>query len=480
VDWPDIIDPINGAYGAAIIAVVTFGLGCCARLARAKLPQKHQRGTLLVDGRRSQRRSARLRKSRTEMLTMAGVGISLADESKHFKLIGTTGTGKSTAIRELIGAALARGDRAIFADPDAGYLGQFFDRYRGDVVLNPFELDSRKWDLFAEIQNSYDIEQLAAGFIPACDDPSSSEWRGYARTFLTAVLRRCHARGWRDTGHVWRLLTMASVEELRPIVSDSPAQPFLDPDNARMFGSIRSVTASAVAAFEHIQTQRASPFSVRAWVRERGLPGALFFPYKASQIPALRSMIATWMRLAIFEAMSQAENRDQRLWFVVDELDALGAIDGLKDALARLRKFGCRCVLGFQSIAQVCSTYGQSSAQTIVENCGNTLILRCSSSENGGTAQFASRLIGDREILRKQFSRGSDRDGMLSARCGRRSSSFTEQHITEPAVLSSELEQLPDLCGYFKSVSSSRWLKVTFGDRRKANRGRSQLKEPFS
>jgi hypothetical protein len=28
---------------------------------------------------------------------------------------------------------------------------------------------------------------------------------------------------------------------------------------------------------------------------------------------------------------------------------ALGPIDGLKDALARLRKFGGRCVLGFQS-----------------------------------------------------------------------------------------------------------------------------------
>ena len=66
---------------------------------------------------------------------------------------------------------------------------------------------------------------------------------------------------------------------------------------------------------------------------------------------------------------------------VVDELDALGQIDGLKDALARLRKFGGRCVLGFQSIAQVSSTYGKGDAQTLVENCGNTLILRCSASE---------------------------------------------------------------------------------------------------
>ena len=99
--------------------------------------------------------------------------------------------------------------------------------------------------------------------------------------------------------------------------------------------------------------------------------------------------------------MTRAEG-DQRLWFIVDELDSLGAIDGLKDALARLRKFGGRCVLGFQSIAQVSSTYGNGEAQTIVENCGNTLILRCAGSEHGGTSQFASRLIGEREVVRRQ------------------------------------------------------------------------------
>jgi type IV secretory pathway TraG/TraD family ATPase VirD4 len=171
--------------------------------------------------------------------------------------------------------------------------------------------------------------------------------------------------------------------------------------------------------------------------------------------------------------MSQAEDRDQRVWIVVDELDALGAIDGLKDALARLRKFGCRCVLGFQSIAQVSSTYGQSEAHTIVENCGNTLILRCSGSENGGTSQFASRLIGDREILRRQISRGSDRESAFSARGARRSRSITEQYATETAVMPSELEQLPDLCGYLKTASSPRWLKVAFGNHLGAKRRHS-------
>jgi len=188
----------------------------------------------------------------------------------------------------------------------------------------------------------------------------------------------------------------------------------------------------------------------------------LFIPYRAAQISALRSIIATWMRLAIFEAMSRPEG-DQRLWFVVDELDALGAIDGLKDALARLRKFGGRCVLGFQSIAQVSSTYGAGEAQTIVENCGNTLILRCSGSENGGTSQFASRLIGEREVLWRQTS--WSRDGGWGGPNGRRTRQVTEQHTTELAVLASELEQLPDLHGYLKTASSRGWTRVALAPR---------------
>jgi Type IV secretion-system coupling protein DNA-binding domain len=123
-------------------------------------------------------------------------------------------------------------------------------------------------------------------------------------------------------------------------------------------------------------------------------------------------------------------------------------------------------------IAQVSSTYGQSEAQTIVENCGNTLILRCSGSEHGGTSQFASRLIVDREIQRRQVSRGSDRESAISTRGARRSRSITVQHVTEPAVMASELEQLPDLCGYLKAASSRSWLKVAFGDRRGPQRRR--------
>jgi type IV secretory pathway TraG/TraD family ATPase VirD4 len=120
-------------------------------------------------------------------------------------------------------------------------------------------------------------------------------------------------------------------------------------------------------------------------------------------------------------------------------------------------------VLGFQSVAQVSSTYGSGEAQTLIENCGNTLILRCSGSENGGTSHFASRLIGEREVLRRQTSRARDRESGFVTRGGRRSTSTSHHRVTEAAVLPSELEQLPDLSGYLKTASSPVWLKVKFG-----------------
>jgi type IV secretory pathway TraG/TraD family ATPase VirD4 len=162
--------------------------------------------------------------------------------------------------------------------------------------------------------------------------------------------------------------------------------------------------------------------------------------------------------------MSQPEG-DQRLWYVVDELDALGAIDGLKDALARLRKFGGRCVLGMQSIAQVRACYGEADARTIIENCGSSLILRCSASEAGGTAQFASQLIGERQVRRRERSQSVTRGGLFDVHAGRVQSSCTERTQIEPAILSAEIEQLADFHGFLKLASRPEWRRVRVSTR---------------
>ncbi len=428
--------------------------------------RSYQRGARVADAPPSYRRE-----SRDRAITLAGIEVPALDEAKHFKLIGTTGTGKSTAIQEILTAALGRGDRAVIADPDGGYQRRFFDSARGDVVMNPFEANSVKWDLFAEIKSSYDVEQLARSLIPDQDGQDKS-WRGYARTFFTAVTRQAHEAGVKDVSELYRLLVVAKTEELRTLVEGTPAQPFLDEHNSRMFDSIRSVTSSAVGALEYVGRQKATPFSVRQWVNEEA-SGVLFMPYKAGQIAALSSTISGWMRLAIFEAMNRGESAEKNrpLWFVVDELDALGQIDGLKDALARLRKFDGRCVLGFQSIAQVSTTYGQGAAHTIIENCGNSLILRCSASEGGGTARFASQLIGEREVLRTTVSKSRRVSEVFG------SVSHNRHFSVEAAVLPSEVEQLPDLTGYLKVASDPEWQKVRLQAKNAWQQGQSAAYE---
>ena len=263
-----LLDWTSGWKGICIAVGLLLLIGVVSLVYRSASRDIHKRGTRILEGRRARCRALRLGKAGGESaLMLAGVRIAPLDETKHFKLIGTTGTGKSTAIRELMRRALERGDRAVIADPDGGYLLSFHDRYRGDVVLNPFEKYAVKWDPFAEIRERYDVDQLAGGLIPSTEDPSGREWRGYARTFLSAVIRRCHERGSHDVAELWRLLAIAPSSELRPIVSDTPAQPFLEPDNARMFGSIRSVASSAAAALAYIKDQRALSFSVRGWVQ---------------------------------------------------------------------------------------------------------------------------------------------------------------------------------------------------------------------
>jgi type IV secretory pathway TraG/TraD family ATPase VirD4 len=449
------------AHGPAQVAVATgisavLGFAGGHAIAHGDPQNKlHQRGSLVAE--RSPGMKASAPASIDAGITLAGIRVPVQDETKHFKLIGATGTGKSTAIQEIMTNALARGDRAVIADPDGGYLRRFYQEDRGDLILNPFDGRSVKWDLFAEIRSPYDVEQLARSLIPDHEGQDRS-WRGYARTFFSAVTRQAHEAGISDIGELYRLLVVADNDELRGLLRGTPAQPFLDEHNSRMFDSIRSVTSSAMASLDYVAQQKTRNFSVRDWVNE-DKPGVLFIPYKAGQIASLRSTISAWMRLAIFETMDQGEDK-ARLWFVVDELDALGQIDGLKDALARLRKFNGRCVLGFQSIAQVSSTYGQD-AHTIVENCGNTLIFRCSASEGGGTARFASQLIGEREVLRTTTSKTRRATEFLG------SISRSEHYSVEPAVLPSQVEQLPDLTGYLKYASEQTWQRVQLDARNK-------------
>lgn len=102
---------------------------------------------------------ANRRAIRSPPTALAGTELATQAETRHVAVVGVTGTGKSVAIRGLLQTTTARGDRHVVADPDGGAMALFHQA--GDVILNPADARSAKWDLLAAIEEDSDYRLLA-------------------------------------------------------------------------------------------------------------------------------------------------------------------------------------------------------------------------------------------------------------------------------------------------------------------------------
>jgi hypothetical protein len=384
---------------------------------------------------------------------LAGVVLAPNAENEHVAVVGVTGSGKSVALRSTMHTALSRGDRHVVADPDGGAMSLFYRD--GDVILNPADARSAKWDMLAEIEDDTDYRLLGEAVVPFLREEHGSEWVMYAREVFATCLETWHRHQLGSSDAFFEAMATADKEKLAQLCEGTSAHRYFESGNEKMLGSVMGTLAPALGNMRQLACLQGPPFSIRGWVKAG--KGSLWMPYQSKQIPALRGLISCWMGLAISETLSLPESKTRRIWFHVDELDALGRIQGLKDALARLRKVGGCVVLGVQSISQVRGVYGEADANTIIENCNNKLILRCGLSDGGGTARFASEVIGDRVV---------ERDETTTSRSqGRNASTSTTRAVREhrePAVMDSEIMQLDTCTGYLKTATQKHWLKVAF------------------
>lgn len=399
-------------------------------------------------------------------LVPLGVGYILPDaETQHLRIPGSSGTGKSTAIKKALAVIAQRPhQRAIIVDLDGGYVSRFFNPERGDRILNPFDARTSGWDLSAEINEEYDSEQIAAALVPERTG-DAAEWAEYGQQIIGSTIAALKRRGELTPKRLWEVVNIEPRETWKALIAGTQGSRFFQDGNERMLGSIMSVTTPGIAGLRYLRGK--GDFSLSQYVRSDDR-GWLFLTFKAKQRDALKNIIASWMRILIFSLMDRPEG-DSGTWFVIDELDALGRIGGLTDALSRVRKFGGRCILAFQAIGQLRHLYGYDQTGALLENCSNTLIFKCSSTgRDAGTSDFAAALLGQREVLRstKQTTKSSGSNmawGSLArlAPTGSKnsSSSTTLNRVIEPVLLPSQLEGLPNLTGYCHSHGTDFWAK---------------------
>ena len=151
---------------------------------------------------------------------------------------------------------------------------------------------------------------------------------------------------------LWGLLMVASADELRPPDSGySGAALFSFPTIPGCLDWQFAPVAGSAMAANAVRTETSAR---RSFLCAHGLSIeqcqlVVHSRTEPAQISALRSVVATWMHLAIFEAPEPARGaRSEAVVCRRRTRRVRGAIDGLKDALTRLRKFGGRCILRFQ------------------------------------------------------------------------------------------------------------------------------------
>ena len=104
--------------------------------------ERHLRGAKLGD---HQEIKKELKKRKAvSKIKLGGVPIVAGYENRHFFLHGTTGSGKTQCISQLLDYARENNQRAIILDEKGGLIEKFYDPAR-DVILNPLDSRSVTW-----------------------------------------------------------------------------------------------------------------------------------------------------------------------------------------------------------------------------------------------------------------------------------------------------------------------------------------------
>lgn len=364
-------------------------------------------------------------------------------EALHTLIEGATGTGKTQVLKRMVDYLRQRGDTVVVVD--TGY-----DLHKAlgkddDIVLSVFDEAGPGWLPQNEIQSPADWGALADSFI-GDGAGEAQQWHQMAKALFVAV-----ARGYQrevkqagqpfDHAELFHLLTQAPAADLAPFLSGTAAAGLAE--NEKGLGNVRMTFFATLKFWEHL---RPGDFSVRRWVEQRGNRPSIFIPYTKRSLPECKSLISAWLDQIITAACDGGEDRENKVWIIIDELSGLGEIPALKVAVTELRKTGFRVVVGIQNYEQVEALYGRSGAVTITNNLSNKVIMRANDSATG---ERQSRLIGDARFRVYSASKSTGGNG------GSINQSAKDE--VQRIVLASEITSLPDLTALVHWAGADTW-----------------------
>nr|WP_295738107.1 type IV secretion system DNA-binding domain-containing protein [uncultured Acidocella sp.] len=378
-------------------------------------------------------------------LRLGSVTIPSRLQNRHLSIVGTTGAGKTTALRQLLNMAEARGEAALVYDTSGEFIAHYYDPARGDVILNPFDQRGAFWDLFGEISHPATATRIAHYLINATGDRDKDVWLETARILVANILRtlwqegRCTLQALLDA-----LQTMSSEELERWLAHTSSARTFAQ-DADKATGSVLFMLAKAVELLMFLRAEPREGEASFSFARffagidlQEGRKPWIFVPRKEDYFEAMKPLMALWLECAASATLGLPPSDTRRLWFVLDELADLPRVDNLARLLPEGRKFGASVILTFQAIDQMRSRYSREGAEALLGCCNTKLFLQLIDQES---REWASETIGSVEV---EISTISD---TIDPKTGRPQRTLSSTRQVRAAVLESDL-RLPKHTGY--------------------------------
>ncbi|HEY6260994.1 MAG TPA: type IV secretion system DNA-binding domain-containing protein [Nitrospiraceae bacterium] len=374
--------------------------------------------------------------------------IEKSKEAHHIQISGDTGSGKSTLIRTILYQVEERGETAIIYDPHREYLTEFYDKARGDVILNPADERCPYWPIGEEADDEAQALPIAKGLFP--DHPTAQQFFLDHTRAIFAYLLAYYRPTVNELGH-W----MAHPEEIDKRVANTEHAHTLTvnaaPQRAGILGSLNKAGTSLRMMPSHPAGRQT--FTTRQWARKR--KSWIFVTSTSQTIDALRPLQGLWLDMCILRLLGEADPDAKRCWLVLDEVQKLAQLPQLPSALTEQRKTGNPIVIGFQGMAQIDAHYGKE-AETMLSMPFTSFILR---SKEPRASKYLSDLIGKVQIERLRETKPA------ATLAGGRYRSYNTERVIEPLVLDSEIQSLPDLEGYF--LQPGKVVKIRFGIRPK-------------
>lgn len=296
-------------------------------------------------------------------LSLAGLPLIKNTETAHVLFHGTTGTGKSNAIKELLDQIRARGDRAIIYDKSCNFVEEFYQP-KNDILLNPLDERGQGWDLWAECRDSADFDSIAAAQIPMPPSNQDPFWVNAARTIFSAAAFEMRNDEKRSIVKLLQALLTTDLQSIQTYLKGTEAERLVSDKIEKTADSIRSVLATYLKSLKYVN-EGPTPFSIRAWIQKESSNNWLFITSLGDRHETLKPLITTWLDIAVNSLLSLEPSENRRIWLILDELASLQQLPYLTESLSQSRKFGGCIVVGIQNYAQLTKLYGHDGGREI-------------------------------------------------------------------------------------------------------------------